>query len=477
MISRRLQDVLVHIVVILAAVVVGASVVGRMENAGIAVLAVAAAGLCIAYPNFSVAALVGSAFSVEWMMGTGYAPRSAQLLQDVLALAIIAVIIVRIRRRGGRAFAMPGGRWLLVFVACGLAGAIVAGQHPVSAVLGFRSQLTFVPLALAPYGLAYDKNQLKRLLGLILTLSLLQVPVAVFQFVFLRQGSSGDVVGGTLGVYSSGVLTVLMIAIATVFVGLLLYVHNNRARIALALVVCMIPPALNETKVFFVAAPVILSAMFLPRIRRNAFGALIVVILLISSLTMVVQSYQSLYGGTFAGRNVVDALVLQETGEQMAEGGVMKRLPSVVFAFSEVTRDIGTTLFGHGAGSLTRSDVVGRQGPLLELYGAALRNTVWLTRLVLEYGLVGFLAFFALLVAVFGAGRRVEQTSQEPLWQAFGVGLQGVVITMALLSVYTGTFTTDALACVFWAFGGIAGQLLALSGSETRSEPFGLLEG
>lgn len=460
--SRLLQKLGVYAIVIALAAVAGAGVVGRLQYASIGIFALCIVGLCIGYPDFAVAALVISAFTVEWGMASGIVPRAAQVVQDLLALAIMAIIIVRARRSDEPIFEVVGGRWLLAFIASGVLGALLSGLAPVTIILALRPVITYVPLAILTQGLRFNKPKMKWLLNLIIGLALIQAPVALYQFLFLKAGRSGDVVGGTLGVFSSGVLTVLMIAMSTLFIGMLLHRYGKRSFVAAALMLCMVPPALNETKVFFVAAPAILSATFLPRMRRNAAGALVVLVLLASTIGMAFQTYQSLYGQTYAGRNAVNALVAQETGDAMAEGGVMKRLPSVLFAVGEVSTNASTFLFGHGAGSLTRSDVVDVQGSLLEQYGTALRSAVWLTRVILEYGFLGLLAFIALLVSAYRAGRKIERESVEPFWRAFGTGMQGVVLTMAVMSVYTGTFTTDGLSCLFWACLGIASRKLYL---------------
>ena len=476
MTHRPVQRLVAFALVVALSLVVGMGVVGRMETAAVAVVGMCALALCVAYPQFGVAALVVSGFSIEWMVASGFLPRTAQILQDLLAIALLAVIVVRSRRSGTGAFFMVAGRWVLLFAACGLAGAVVAGLHPVAVIMGLRSWVVFVPLALIPHGLRFDEEQLRRLLVLVLGLSVFQVPVAILQFLFLRTGSSGDAVGGTLGVYSSGVLTVLMIATTAFFIGRMIHRHGSAAKAGLALALCMVPPALNETKVFFVAAPTILSVLFLPRVQKSAARAFVILVMVVLAFVLVFQSYQSLYGQTFEGQDVVERLVLQETGDELAEGGVMKRLPSIIFAANEISDRPATLLFGHGAGSLTRSDLVGMQGALLELYGSSLRSTVWLTRLLLEYGFLGLLAFMGLLVSVYRAARRVERESTEAVWRAFGVGMQGAVLTMAVMSVYTGTFTTDGLNCAFWAYAGITGRLVALRASALSDGSGGALE-
>jgi hypothetical protein len=444
-----------HVAVAFLAVLVGMGVSGEHQLLGVAVLGVLAGALCLLDPYLGATALIVSAFTLEWVVFAGLAPSSAKLAQDVLAVALLAGILLTGRRSEASPLRLVGVRLFVAFSAFAVVGWVLNETDVAAAWVGFRNLWLFGPLALAPAAFRWTERQCRLIVGLLVGLAVLQAPVAAVQFALSPRGVSGDPIGGTLGGSTSGVLTALLIGMMTLVIGMYLYRVGSQRRLLVFAALLALPPALNETKVFFVAAPFAWGVLLLPRMRRYSGSVAVSVALGALVVYGAFYSYSSLYGSRYTGQNAVVRLTQEELGAGTSEGGVMKRLPSVAFATAEIAREPTTLLFGHGGGSLARSAALGTSGTLIQLYGELLRNTVSAAALPLEYGLCGLSAFLALVMVMLVHGRRLERVAGQPFWKATGFGLQGFGLTLLLLSVYTDTFAAGPLACVFWSLSGV----------------------
>lgn len=459
---RKQSRPLMALVVAALSVVVGMGVAGTRETLALAILGSVAGILCLVYPLMGCVLLVLSAFSVEWLVATNLAPSNLRLMQDALSLAVTAAIIVRSARRKDVLRFVVGGRWMLLFLAFAVIGVVLNGVGAPAAVLGFRPLSLYVPLAVAPLALDWSESERRGMMRLLMGIALFQPAVALVQFLFFRQGVSGDAVSGTLGGYASGHLTAFMIAMSTLMLGMLLYRARRGVAVGLSMAWLALPPALNETKVFFAAAPAVFVALLFPRLRQNTWGAFTGLALVTVMIVAVFQSYAIFYGPSLTTSAGVEMMIEQETSGTTASGGVLGRLPSVVFATETAARTPSTLVFGHGAGSLGRSSVLSTPGRLIQEYGALVASTTFLSKVILEYGFLGLITFSVLSISVVRAVRRLERAETEPFWRAVAFGAQGMALTMILLSVYTDTFTSDPLNCALWLMVGLGAARLRM---------------
>lgn len=466
---RRFSRPLTAFVVAGLSVVVGMGVAGTRETVALGVLGSVAGLLCLVYPLMGASLLVLGAFSVEWLVAMNYAPSNLRLMLDVLSLALTAAIIIRSARRRDVLRFVVGGRWMLLFVVFASIGAVLNGVGAPAAVWGFRPLSLFIPLAVAPLALDWSDDERRGLMRLLMGVALVQPAVALVQFAFFRKGVSGDVVGGTLGGYASGHLTAFMIAMSTLMLGMLLYRARRGSAVGLAMGWLALPPALNETKVFFAAAPAVFVTLLFPRLRQNTAGVFAALALVTVMIIAVFQSYATFYGNTLTTSAGIQMLLDQETSGTMASGGVLGRLPSAAFASQTAARTPTTWVFGHGAGSLGRSSILGTPGSLIQEYGLILANTTFLAKVILEYGFLGLMAFGLLVASVIRAVRRLERTDSDSFWRAVAFGTQGLALTMIVLVAYTDTFTSDPLNCALWLMVGLCAARMRLGASSTEN--------
>ena len=438
-----------------SSVAVGIGVAHGFSTPALVTLAVVIGLMCLVYPYLGATALVLAGFSVEWLIALHVLPSRVQSVQDVLALGLIAAMVLRTRRRQSAFRDLIGVRWFAAFIVFAMLGVAINAADPVAALVGLRNLWVFVPLAVAPLAFEWSELECRRFVYLLLGLVFLQPVVAVGEFLSNPKSFSGDIVGGTLGGSASGAVTALMIATVTLLIGMYVYKVWKPGLVALAVVALSIPPALNETKVFFVVAPLVWGLTLLTRVRRGFFSIVVALMFATAAIFLVFQSYQAFYGANLAGTDVAATLWNSQAGTDLGQSGVMKRLPAVMFAVNEDAQQPATLFFGFGSGSLTISSLVGATGYLAQRYGILLSDSSFAVRLLLETGFLGLIAFLGFIGSVFVAGVRLERTSSVPFWRGIGVGMQGVLIVMLILSVYSGTFLTDGLATTTWLLAGL----------------------
>jgi hypothetical protein len=254
--SKSAPSTGVVVVLVAAACVAVGLAITYQPIAVIALLGLAVLGLAAVRPYAVSIVLIACGFSLEWLVSLKVIPAASTLLMDALALSLVFAAVGHLVRQDRPRGIPRGFLWLLGAVAASIVGLAFSGSDVVVAALSMRTLLRFTPLIFLPAIFGWSDKRLRTLVWLILGLSIAQTPVALWQF-FVRTSTSGDTVGGTLGSNTSGTLTTFVIAMVTLVAGLYIY----RAARGLPLVVVMllecIPPALNETKVFFIAAPLV----------------------------------------------------------------------------------------------------------------------------------------------------------------------------------------------------------------------------
>jgi hypothetical protein len=433
-------------------------------------------GLVAAFvrPYEGALVLIFGGFTVPWLEGAHVLPAGSSLLLDLLALALAGVCLAEALRPGRTRRAPRGTIWLGAFALVTVAGALFGGVSLLGALVSLRGLLRFLPLLFLPVLSGWTDRQGRVVVWSIVGLAVAQAPVAVIQF--LTKGTiSGDPVGGTIGVNSSGTLTALMIGTMILLAGLYIYRAARGPLLPAAMVAVAIPPALNETKIFFVAAPLLWAVTILPRVRQNRTATVLVVGALLVGFAFSVFMYASSYTSRILTDTGRQDLFQSETVGDFAKDGTLKRVPSIGFAAVNVVRTPQTLVVGYGPGAASTSELTGEKGALALAYGHLIQNNVFLMRIIMEEGFAGLVCWIGLLVSVYLTGRKVERLDGVGIWRGTAMGLQGMVLTFAALAWYNSPFTSPGVACVLWALAGVCALRLARlrESSETDALPAG----
>jgi len=87
-------------------------------------------------------------------------------------------------------------------------------------------------------------------------------------------------------------------------------------------------------------------------------------------------------------------------------------------------------------------------------------------RVLVETGIIGFVAFLWLLVSVFRVGYRTFREAKSPLFRGIGLGLTVGIFTLAAHSLGTNTFIIVRIMEPFWLTTGIVARLLDIEAEE-----------
>jgi hypothetical protein len=437
------------------ALLIGWDVAGPDKRLTIGAVLLLGTLVVVARPVWSIGLLVVATFVLNWVpLLLADVPTSIAWLQEAALLGLIAAVAVNVAQRGSWRHS-AADKWMLLLVAVGAVGALANVLSPFVAALGMRNYWKYLILFCALVQIDLGERALRRLVMLLAAVSAVQVPVAVAQRL-LYETRSGDVVGGTLGPNSSGALTILMLGMAALALAWYLQTPQGQSWLLVLVGVLLLPAALNETKVLFFAGPIVFALVLWRGSSGRVAKGLLAGVVIAAAIVASYQAYQVMYGLRGGGTQIFSRAFLQSyLATDTAEGGVLNRLPAGPFALGEIANEVGTFLFGFGPGSASESVFGGiGSGPIFEKYATLKLDSSFIARFTLESGMMGWVALLGLLATIAGAARVVLVYAQSHFWRGVALGMEGWLILMLGLTVYTSTFTVDALAVSFWLLAG-----------------------
>lgn len=433
----------------LVLIAVGRDLSTEGKTLTIAVLFVVVLGVALIRPKMALYVLILAVFTLDWVSSIApFIPSKISWIQEVMLLALsTAALFKGIRRHGFVETSIDKPVMLLLLL--GVISTFINLGNPLIFLLGMRNYWKFLLLFYAVVNLEFEEEFRNRVVWLLFSLAALQVPVALFQRI-LSPLRTGDVIGGTLGLYTSGTLTILLLAASSMVLGWYLYNPRSNYRTLLAGSLLLIPTAINETKVVFIAGPLLYVYLLWARARARFARVLLVMVVLVCAGYGVYQAYDVFYAQN-AGESVFSRAYLEEyLLSERIEGGVLNRLPGAVFVFRDVAAAPQTLLFGHGPGSASDSVFEFGAGPVYREYGELKVDSTFVQRFTLEYGLAGWVVLLWLAQQLMRQAKLVRDTDADWLWRGAALGLEGTVALVLGLAVYTGTFTIDVLAMWLW---------------------------
>jgi len=461
----------------LVLVAVGRDLSTEGKTLTIAVLFVVTLGVALVRPKAALVVLIVAVFTLDWLGAvTPFIPSKVSWLQEVMLLALATAALFKGIKRHGFA-TTPVDKQVILLLLLGAASALINLSNPVIFLLGMRNYWKFLLLFYAVVNLEFEEQFRRRIIWLLFGFAALQVPVALIQRITspLR---TGDVVGGTLGVYTSGTLTILLLAASSMVLGWYLYNPRSDYRTLLGGSLLLLPTAINETKVVFIAGPILYVYLLWARARARFSRVALVMIVLLSVGYGAYQAYDVFYapkaGASVFSRSYLEEYLLSER----IEGGVLNRLPGALFAFRDIAETPQTLIFGHGPGAASDSTFEFGVGPVYILYGNLKVDSTFVQRFSLEYGLAGWFVLLWMARTLLRTTKYVRNEDSDWMWRGMALGLEGTIALMLGLAVYTGTFTIDVLAMWLWVFaafavvrsGEIAGYDLSAPLGQTLAE-------
>ncbi|NDK55590.1 hypothetical protein [Pontibacter fetidus] len=251
-------------------------------------------------------------------------------------------------------------------------------------VSGIRYYFSFFPLFLVSYLIASKGHNLKQEMYWLTGLALLQVPVAVYQFLNTSSVQNlgdrqllYDMISGTMGGFASNVMS-LVVGIGLLYFLVQLFDKKKLIYLVLALLL-LVPPILSEAKGMLFVLTIIF--VYLAFIFKFSFSRL----MLLGGLAMLMLvGFIHIYAmlGYGYGKEI-NLEYLMEYAATKSGTGRLSRIDSIIYSFNLLI-DKGTLLFGTGIGNANKSPL-GYDGQFYDFY--KLRHSVDI--FITETGLLG----------------------------------------------------------------------------------------
>jgi hypothetical protein len=381
-----------------------------------------------------------------------------QWLFSILGFFLIggAILVAGIDRTPGRA-RMPAFIWLAVlFMVYSLSLLALSkgdgGEWAGAIKRTFQYWGLMFALAVVPF----TAQTVRRWLGFLLILSLLQLPLALYQravLVPMRHNMPNgvvpvDIVAGTFeasmtGAGNNGVMVFFLIV---VFATLLAAFRDNLLRpsvLMLLVAVVMAPLALGETKIVVVLLPLALLAVMADLVRKRpilfAMGSVITAFLMAGLLYVYValQPTDSRVGVSFEQRLEENIEYNFGTAGYFA-GASLNRSNVVPFWWSRTgTDDIRGTLFGYGMGSSFGLPGGDRTGHMDRKYPGYQIGLTGISMLLWDVGLIGFALYMSVLAGAFLKARELAARAPPGWDRALCRGLAASSLMLMPMILYS----------------------------------------
>lgn len=420
--------------------------------------------------------LIVASMSFEYLAKRVGLPGPLNYVPELLAVCVAAYVVVmgaRTRFQNVRFeyWVIFGGT--LAVILSGIAMNSVA-SGPVFA--GMRTYLRAMPLFFLPAVLAIDDRKLRRQLILILLMSLVQVPLTVYQRIHGRAEGhiTGDLAMGTL--MSSNHLSVFLICVACVLAGMYLRKRISLMKFVVLVLVVLIPTTVNETKGTIILAPIgLLTTFILGAKPGKRVGNALVALLVISLFGSIFLPVYDYYARQRWGYGLVDFMMMHGRVEgylSKRDAGIGSqqagRVDAIVIPVKELARDPPELAFGLGTGNASDS-ALGLQftGQYFRRFEPFRQSTAAI--LILETGLFGLALVYVLYWLIFRDTRYVAERDKS-LQGAIAVGWTGVSAVIVIATFYTNTIASPAISMLFWYFSGmLAAQRVRVEHQKARA--------
>lgn len=420
-----------------------------------------------------------SLFSLDWLaLKLGVLPRVVTWIPEILSL--IAMVLVFLLGTKNKSLAL-GGKYVIFFFFffSFVIGGLVINQVDAGVVFaGVRTYTKYLPFFFLPLVYAFTDDDMKKQIRFLLILTLLQFPVAIYQrFIKYSGGASGDVIGGTLGAHTSGVLSVYLACSISVVIAFYLNKQIKRKTFLILLTMLFIPMTLNETKIslFILPFALIMPVLFMSGGKEKVLKIISTVIIGGLILVTFLQVYDHLQSER-KGSSLLEWMADEEKRDKyLMKGDVdfrsgeyeVGRFDSILLAIKFLNKE-GNLLVGVGIGNASPSFTEKFTGEYYKKYSWTEPTKVYLARILWEMGIAGVLTF--LLFFMFLFFDVAELRKQKSVAGYLSHGWISIVCVVAASFFYFKTFESNLFAYLFWYFSGyLVGQRVRLIRSENKN--------
>lgn len=402
-----------------------------------------------------VYAIILSIFSVGTFYRYEFVPRYITWMPELLSLVTLIVVVLHWLRNKQVNIGLPYLVLFMLLVIHIICGVVVNEVSSGPLFTAMRVYFKYIPLFFLPLVYEFSETQLKGQLRLLIYLTALQLPIAIYQRFFESVGlDTGDFVRGTIG--TSGILSIYLISAFGLLLGFYLRKWISKPVFIIGAAIFLLPTTLNETKATVILLPIAIVLPVLISAQKGrlknllGLGALGIGFLAAFSLTYehfyptrhsVVEFYTS-------AENLQKNLAPGASGYSANRQG---RLDVLLAPFNEFGNDPVKLMFGLGVGN-NQESFLGEKfsGKYYKKFGSmmylAFANMVW------EIGLLGTLLMLAFWVKVFGDTLYVSRI--KGFNGAIALGWISVMGVLFLSLFYKNIITNNVVGYLFWFYSG-----------------------
>lgn len=317
-------------------------------------------------------------------------------------------------------------------------------------IAGSRQFFKFIPIFLIPSIIEFSERDIKRILTAFLICGFIQFPVTFWQrFVQYAHIKSGDPIGGTLGLNTSGVLSIFLLIVLTFLITFLL---RNRISLKFFLVsffVIFLPTTINETKIIFLLLPfAFLIPIYLGNIKISRNISRVGPLLYFFSIVFIL--FVVVYNSLSTHWDILDFFSRDGKVTQYTEN---TKLKPIADAFSQVYHDEAKTiLFGYGAGNLSVSFSESMQSELVEQFEALKIDGLSITKMICEIGFLGAILFFLFLFIIFKD--TLKSCRDISFFGTFSLCMSAYTVFLGISIFYLQLLNVNLLLYSFFFFSG-----------------------
>ena len=401
--------------------------------------------------------------------------------------ALSAVLTIYVAVAGARTrFRYVAPRYWLILGALALiliGGALINSMAPGPLLQGCRFYLRAMPLFLLPAVFDFSDAQIRGQLRLLLGISLLQLPLSIFQRyqVLTAFRMSGDPVFGTLMI--SSIESIFLIAGICIAAALVLRGRMSRRVFVCLFILFFIPTTINETKATLFLLPIGLLLTLLlgsePRKRLSVAIAGVTLLSVFGAVFVPVYDYFAVTNNPypytlesfFSNEKLVEHYVDRDAG--VGSRIEVGRVDSLVVPMQHFAADPVHLMLGVGVGNSSYSSLganyVGAYFSLLGRY----TDCTAASQFLVEIGLVGTALVLLLYWLIFRDSIAVA-SQDDSLIGAIALGWTGVTAVIVVATFYKNIVGFESLSYLFWYVSGLIAARrtrLELSTAAARTRP------
>ena len=360
-------------------------------------------------------------FVFDWLFFVlGFGGRIMTWVPEILSILVALTLPFRTSVEKDVHIPLKYGILIAFYLLHLMFGLFLNDVKPWTMLAGLRVYTKFIPIFLFPIIFPLRQRVFRNLLLWIYALALVQLPVVLWQgFVRYSALRTGDRLGGTLGISTTGVLAIFLTTVMSFLIAFYYKELISFPMLIFSIILTFIPITMNETKITVILLPVafIFPAIFLKAKRDAIFKVMLTILLLVVFGAMFKTGYD--YFSKRQGRNIT--LMGFFTDDYRLKKYNKHRWGPLRTAITVAPKgDMRFAIFGRGAGNVSEGFTPILSGKYLqEMYQYDVVMTF--PQLMWELGYLGTLLFF--LFPVFTFFDAIKVGRQEGIAGAYGLGM------------------------------------------------------